>query len=409
MKVFTDSRVPIKAWTDHVALDPGALAQLEATANLPFIYKHLAVMPDVHVGLGSTIGSVIPTLKAVIPAAVGVDIGCGMMAGKLNLKAKDLPDNLLGIRTAIETAIPHGWVDGTIHDSGTWRGEPPQMVESYYGEFLQEGLEQLLQKHPKLNGRVPALKLAPNHMGTLGTGNHFIELCIDEKNEVWIMLHSGSRGIGNRIGRYFIEKAKGEMEKWHIDLKSKDLAYLPEGTELFTDYWVALTWAQNYARINREMMMDRTVRAVDKCFKGRRVQVTSGVVNCHHNYAEREHHFGRNIIITRKGAVCARRGMKGIIPGSMGDRSFIVEGKGNLESFTSCSHGAGRVMSRRQAKDEITLKMHSADTDGVECRKDSDVLDESPRAYKRIEDVMKSQDDLVRIVHTLKQVVCVKG
>lgn len=409
MKVLTDSRFPVKAWVDGVTLDPLAEAQLLATADLPFIYKHLAVMPDVHVGMGSTIGSVIPTRKAIIPAAVGVDIGCGMVAAELNLTANDLPDNLADLRSHIEEAVPHGRSDGSLTDIGSWKGEPPDDVGSYYTSVLKNLLAEMLEKHPKLNGRVPAPIQAVNMLGTLGTGNHFIELCLDEADKVWIMLHSGSRGIGNRIGQYFISKAKEEMERYHIDLKMKDLAYLPEGTELFKDYWQALTWAQNYARCNRELMFDKTLRAIDKAFKGKRIRTTSSIVNCHHNYATRENHFGQNVIVTRKGAVCARKGMLGIIPGSMGTKSYIVKGKGNKESFESCSHGAGRVMSRTEARNTITLAMHREDTKGVECRKDSDMLDESPRAYKKIDDVMEAQKDLVDIVHTLKQFICVKG
>lgn len=406
--VETDSRVPIKMWTKYVPVDEQALKQLKQTANLPFIYKHLSVLPDVHAGLGSTVGSVIPTKRAVIPAAVGVDIGCGMVATQLNLKAKELPDNLREIREAIEVAVPHGRSDGSVSDAGSWRGDPPEIVTTYFSEFLRLNLQEMLEKHPKLSGATPGMIQAGNMLGTLGTGNHFIELCIDEKENVWIMLHSGSRGIGNRIGTYFISKAKEEMERWHIPLENKDLAYLPEGTELFNDYWQALTWAQNYARINRELMYDRTLQAVNSKFK-KRVYAVSSLINCHHNYATRENHFGQNIIVTRKGAVCARRGMMGIIPGSMGAKSFIVKGKGEPQSFTSCSHGAGRVMSRTEARKTITLAQHEADTAGVECRKDIEVLDESPKAYKSIEDVMRSQEDLVDVVHTLKQVLCVKG
>lgn len=408
MKVNTESRVPIKSWTDYVPLDPQALEQLKQTANMPFIFKHLAVMPDVHVGLGATVGSVVPTKNAIIPAAVGVDIGCGMMAAQLNLTAKDLPDNLSGVRAMIETAIPHGRSDGTVNDVGSWQGKTPDYIDVSFKNHLLPTLWELIEKHPKLRGATPPIIQSRNMLGTLGTGNHFVELCLDEEQNVWLMLHSGSRGIGNRIGTYFISKAKEEMERWHIELPNKDLAYLPEGTELFDDYWKALTWAQGYARLNRQFMFEAARRAASAAFK-RPILNYTPVVNCHHNYATRENHFGQNIIITRKGAVCARPNMLGIIPGSMGAKSFIVRGKGNPESFNSCSHGAGRVMSRKEAKRSISLEDHIKDTEGVECRKDAEVIDESPRAYKNVEDVMKSQEELVEIVHTLKGIVCVKG
>jgi len=245
-------------------------------------------------------------------------------------------------------------------------------------------------------------------MGTLGTGNHFIEICLDESNHVWFMLHSGSRGVGNRIGTHFIEMAKKDMQRWMINLPDKDLAYLPEGTAQFQDYVEAVEWAQSYAQLNREVMMQRVILAVKSSLE-LNFNANVEAVNCHHNYISREHHYGKDVIVTRKGAVRARQGEMGIIPGSMGAKSFIVRGLGNEESFCSCSHGAGRVMSRTKAKKLVSMQEHVAATEGVECRKDKDVLDETPAAYKPIEKVMQAQKDLVEIVYTLKQVVCVKG
>lgn len=395
-------RVPIKAWTRGVAFEERAQQQLKNIASLPFVYKWVAVMPDVHLGKGATIGSVIPTLGAVIPAAVGVDIGCGMMAVKTSLCAGDLPDSLRGVRAAIEAAVPHGRsVSRTKRDKGAWQDVPVDVAQAW--QALAAPFEVLQQKHPVLKN---TNNLA--HLGTLGTGNHFIEVCLDEQDSVWVMLHSGSRGVGNRIGTHFIELAKKDMEKWHIHLPDKDLAYLPEGTDHFNDYVDAVEWSQQFARINREVMMQRVLKALREVL-GRPFETSLEAVNCHHNYVTREHHFGQDVIITRKGAVSARRGQLGIIPGSMGARSFIVRGLGNEDSFCSCSHGAGRVMSRTQAKKMVSLDEHVQATAGVECRKDKDVVDETPAAYKPIDAVMAAQQDLVEIVYTLKQVVCVKG
>jgi len=346
---------------------------------------------------------VIPTVDAIIPAAVGVDIGCGMMAAKTNLTANDLPENLLGVRMAIEAAVPHGRnVSRGKRDSGSW-GQVPNVAAQLWVSQLATGFNELCEKHAVLSKTNNV-----NHLGTLGTGNHFIELCLDEADDVWIMLHSGSRGVGNRIGTHFIELAKKDMERWHINLPDQDLAYLPEGSEHFGDYVKAVNWAQNFARINREVMMKHTVAAVSKAL-GRDVDATLEAVNCHHNYVQKENHYGKNVFLTRKGAVSAKKGELGIIPGSMGAKSFIVRGLGNEEAFCSCSHGAGRMMSRTQAKKEVSLAEHIEATEGVECRKDEAVIDETPKAYKDIEKVMAAQKDLVEIVHTLKQVVCVKG
>ena len=395
---------PIKAWTKGVPVEEAAQQQLLNVAQLPFIFKWVAAMPDVHYGIGATVGSVIPTKGAIIPAAVGVDIGCGMMAVKTSLTASQLPDNLHGIRSAIEKAVPHGRTDnGGKNDRGAWSQPPPSTLEGW-GQ-LHERFEKIVEKYPKLNHPQRI-----NHLGTLGTGNHFIEVCLDHEGQnVWFMLHSGSRGVGNRIGTFFIELAKGDMRKWMINLPDADLAYLPQGTNHFDDYVEAVHWAQEYALLNRQLMMENIIAAVRSCGLTPEFDATLEAVNCHHNYVTWEHHYGENVLITRKGAVRARQGDMGIIPGSMGARSYIVRGRGNPESFTSCSHGAGRAMSRTEAKRRFSVADHIAATQGVECRKDEDVIDETPMAYKSIDAVMEAQKDLVEIVHTLRQVVCVKG
>jgi len=391
----------VKMWTRGVPVEDDARAQLAKTARLPFIFSHIAVMPDVHVGKGSTIGSVIPTSKAIIPAAVGVDIGCGMMAAKTTLTATDLPESLAAMRSAIEQAVPHGRTPRG-RDKGAWGDRPPAHVDEGWAQ-LEPGFARVAEKHPRMrksNNR--------QHLGTLGTGNHFIEVCLDEDDAVWLMLHSGSRGVGNVIGTYFIELAKKDMQRWMINLPDQDLAYFPEGTEHFADYVQAVEWAQQFARTNRELMMASLVRAVRGVI-AKPFETHVEAVNCHHNYVSRERHFGEDILVTRKGAVRARKGELGIIPGSMGARSFIVRGLGNADSFDSCSHGAGRAMSRTQARKRFSLADHCAATAGVECRKDEDVIDETPAAYKDIDAVMHAQRDLVEVVHTLRQVVCVKG
>lgn len=395
---------PIKAWTRGVQVEDAAKQQLRNLAGLPFIHRHIAAMPDVHWGRGATVGSVIATKGAIIPAAVGVDIGCGMMAQRTTLTASDLPDNLRALRSAIEGRIPHGRTnDGGPGDRGAW-GELPQGHDRALRDLI-EALKLITHKHP---GIARAAERAPMHAGTLGTGNHFVEVCLDEEQRVWIMLHSGSRGIGNRIGGYFIERAKQDMRRWFINLPDEDLAYLPEGSDSFNDYWEAVDWAQGFARTNRELMMKAALAAlsgaVPKAFTCDRE-----AVNCHHNYVSRELHYGESVLVTRKGAVSAQLGQLGIVPGSMGAKSFIVSGKGNAESFCSCSHGAGRAMSRNEARKRFTLADHAAATEGVECRKDEEVIDETPAAYKSIDAVMAAQADLVQIEHTLKQVVCVKG
>ncbi len=397
--------VPLKMWTNGVPVEDRAEQQLRNVAGLPFVHGHVAVMPDVHLGMGATIGSVIPTKGAIVPAAVGVDIGCGMVAAMTNLVSSDLPDNLASIRTAIEAAVPHGRTDnGGPADRGAWGNPPASVVETMAA--IEPPLRAILEKNPKVSGRHTADPV--RHLGTLGTGNHFVEVCLDEADRVWVMLHSGSRGIGNRIGTYFIERAKKEMERWFITLPDADLAYLAEGTLAFDEYVEAVGWAQDFARTNRDLMLAATIRAIE-AEMGRPISWGMVAVNCHHNYVAKENHGGANVWVTRKGAVRARAGDLGIIPGSMGARSYIVRGKGNPESFYSCSHGAGRAMSRTAAHKRFTLQDHARATDGVECRKDVGVLDETPGAYKSIDAVMAAQTDLVDVVHVLKQVVCVKG
>ncbi|HEY3812254.1 MAG TPA: RtcB family protein, partial [Caulobacteraceae bacterium] len=393
---------PIKAWTRGVPIEDSAIAQLRNVAGLPFVHSHIAVMPDVHWGRGATVGSVIPTLGAIIPAAVGVDIGCGMMAVKTTLRAEHLPDSLAQIRTSIEAAVPHGRTDnGGRNDVGSWQSEPPPAATARWAD-LEAGYTAVVDKHPKA-----AHPRGLGHLGTLGAGNHFIELCLDEDGAVWVMLHSGSRGVGNKFGSYFIERAKRDMERWFIHLPDADLAYFPEGSEGFIDYIRAVSWAQKYARANRETMMEQVLDALRKTFPD--LAATDMAVNCHHNYVAQERHFGKDVYVTRKGAVRAGLGELGIIPGSMGARSFIVRGKGEAQSFCTCSHGAGRAMSRGEAKRRFTVEDHVRATEGVECRKDAEVIDETPMAYKDIDAVMAAQADLVEIVHTLRQVVCVKG
>ena len=393
---------PLKVWDGGgaVPVEPEAHEQLSNVASMPFIHHHVAAMPDMHWGLGATVGSVIPTKGAIIPAAVGVDIGCGMMAVRLDgVTSDDLADSNLGaIRAGIEHTVPVGFA--------THRAS---MVRPYHTGNTAALLAFIDHHHPKLGSRRKESldQIIHKQHGTLGGGNHFIELCIAENGELWLMLHSGSRGIGNVIGQYFIELAKKDMRQHLINLPDQNLAYLSDGTKNFDDYVFALRWAQEYAAANRREMMRRVLivlRGLLPPFKDR-----TEVVNCHHNYVEMEHHFGADVLVTRKGAVRARKGDMGIIPGSMGAKSYIVRGLGNPDSFHSCSHGAGRVMSRKRARAEISLEQHAEATAGVECRKDEGVLDESPAAYKDIDAVMAAQTDLVEVVHTLKQVLCIKG
>jgi tRNA-splicing ligase RtcB len=394
--------VPIKAWTRGVLMDEQTRRQLENVASLPILHRWLAAMPDVHWGIGATVGSVIPTRGAIIPAAVGVDIGCGMLAVRTSLEAHHLPDTLRGVRSAIEKAVPHGRSKRGKRDRGSW-GRPPESSLEAWADLAPD-FERIAEKHPAIERSNHV-----THLGTLGTGNHFIELCLDEAERVWVMLHSGSRGVGNKIGRHFIRLARDDMRRHLADLPDRDLAYLKEGSAHFDDYVEAVEWAQRFALINRELMMRAILAALRQCKGIREFEAELEVVNCHHNYVARERHYGADVFVTRKGAVRARRGDLGIIPGSMGARSYIVRGLGNPESFDSCSHGAGRAMSRTQARKRFSVEEHAAATRGVECRKDASVIDETPGAYKPIDAVMAAQRDLVEVVHTLRQVVCVKG
>lgn len=387
--ILQGAAAPIKIWSPIHEVESSALDQLKNTATLPFIYKHVAVMPDVHYGIGATVGSVVATKGAIVPACVGVDIGCGMMAAKMPFKSKRLPDNLQGLFDTISKAVPVG----------------QDMHNTCAMEFSMVGYEKLPNKITDDPVRVV------NQMGTLGGGNHFIEVCLDLDENVWVMLHSGSRGIGNKIGNYYIDQAKKLMDAEQVKLVDPNLAYLHDGTELFNEYWRDLQWAQRYAMQNREVMMKLVMGSIAQEIFGDQNTVIAPelTVNCHHNYAEREDHYGENVIVTRKGAVRARVGDMGIIPGSMGTRSYIVEGLGNSESFCSCSHGAGRVMSRGKAKKAFDLKDVLIQTDGIMCRKDAGIIDELPGAYKNIDQVMENQKDLVKIVAQLRQVLCIKG
>jgi tRNA-splicing ligase RtcB (3'-phosphate/5'-hydroxy nucleic acid ligase) len=405
--LHVENGVPVKAWTQGVALEDAAREQLENTARLPIVFSHVAVMPDVHYGIGATIGSVVPTLRAIIPAAVGVDIGCGMIACKTSLRAEDLPDSLAVLRSEIEKAVPHGSAPkqrrqfGSNREVGAWSTPPTEADVAWAA--LKDEFDAICLDYP-------SLKNTNNHrhMGTLGGGNHFVEICLDTEGAVWIMLHSGSRGVGGAMGQLFINLAKKDAELHQRNLPDKDLAYLEEGSQYFADYVRGVSWAQRFAKANREVMMGRTIGALKKVV-AKPFETHLEAINCHHNYVQKETHFGQEVYVTRKGAVSAKVGELGIIPGSMGAKSFIVRGKGNPESFNSCSHGAGRSMSRTKAKKLFTVEDQIRATEGVECRKDAEVIDEIPMAYKDIDAVMAAQSDLVEVVYTLKQIVCVKG
>ncbi|HRM16228.1 MAG TPA: RtcB family protein [Acinetobacter parvus] len=387
--------VPVKIFTNDI--DSDSIEQLKKMAQLQFIYSHIAVMPDVHVGKGATVGSVIPTQHAIIPAAVGVDIGCGMNAVRLNLKASQLPDNLAPLRHAIERKVPVGF---ELHKQ--IKAKASSIIP------LEKRLQPIIQKHPGLVRMLRKFDATwQKQLGTLGGGNHFIELCLDENQDVWIMLHSGSRGLGNVIGTYFIELAKKEAQHRFGHVPDKDLSYFAEGSASFNDYVEAVEWAQNYAFENRREMMRLILEAIRPLLPP--FQMTKEAINCHHNYVSRENHFGEDLLITRKGAIRAGQDELGIIPGSMGARSYIVKGKANPESFCSCSHGAGRKMSRNKAKLLFIQDDLIQQTQGIECRKDAGVIDEIPSAYKDIDQVMANQSDLIEIVHTLKQILCIKG
>ena len=399
MLTLGQGRVPVKVWTDD--LDPSARLQLVNISKLPIVYGHVAAMPDVHTGIGATVGSVIATKSAIIPAAVGVDIGCGMNALRLTLIASDLPEGLARVRGAIEDAVPVGFDQ---HAFDKVRGSAHERT----ARQLDQRLDAIVGKHAgvmKMQRKFAQTWIC--QLGTLGGGNHFIELCLDEAQRVWVMLHSGSRGIGNVMGRYFIEAARKDMQRHKVNLPDRDLAYFSEGSKLFDDYVEAVEWAQDYALLNRREMMQLILQVLRRELP--KFEIDSEAINCHHNYVAREEHFGEKLFVTRKGAISARDGQLGIIPGSMGVKSYIVRGLGNAQSFHSCSHGAGRRMSRTEAKRRFNRRDLEAQTAGVECRKDGGVIDEIPGAYKDIDEVMANQTDLVEVVHTLKQVVCVKG
>lgn len=400
-EVIETGNAKIKMWTNGVGVEDEARKQLFNIASLPIIHSHVAVMPDVHLGKGATVGSVIPSYKAIIPAAVGVDIGCGMVAMRTTLTASDLPDSLAKIREEIERAVPHGHSKGA-RDKGAWHHTPARVQTTWKNE-LEEGHKEITDKYPILN-KAKTVK----QLGTLGGGNHFVEVCIDEENKVWVMLHSGSRGIGNAIGNLFIDLAKEESIKNNVHLPDKDLAYFEEGSKYFGDYIKGVGWAQKFAFASRQIMLERVLQVLRDNIPIP-FQTEKVAINCHHNYVQLERHFDEDVYLTRKGAVNAAKGVMGIIPGSMGAKSFIVRGLGNPESFNSCSHGAGRSLSRTKAKNIYTVEDHIKATEGIECRKDAGVLDETPMAYKSIDAVMAAQDDLVEVVHTLRQVICVKG
>lgn len=388
-------QVPVHIWTAEI--EESARRQLANVSRLPIVHHHVAAMPDVHVGIGATVGSVIATRGAIIPAAVGVDIGCGMIAARTSLTANDIDEGALRkVFNQISRDIPVGR-----------RQHEPDRALGTAAQPFSAGLQAICEKHPSVRKAFSDFNNWVYQLGTLGTGNHFIEVCLDEAGRVWIMLHSGSRGIGNRIGHYFIELAREDMLRLDANLPDDDLAYLQEGTQHFADYVEAVSWAQSYAQENRHQMMALTLAALARHLPP--FEVTQEAVNCHHNYVTREHHYGADVWVTRKGAIRAGQHELGIIPGSMGAKSYIVRGKGNPESFESCAHGAGRRMSRTQANKTFNKDDLVRQTEGVICRKDKGVVDEIPGAYKDIDQVMLNQTDLVEIVHTLKQVLCVKG
>ena len=394
-QVIEQGRVPVKVYTDEI--EASARQQLINLSRLSIIHHHVAAMPDVHTGIGATVGAVIATRRAIIPAAVGVDIGCGMIASRTSLTAREFDEkSLKRVFDQISRDVPVGRDQHKEGRALTGAAKP-----------FESRLKRILYRHPQLEKRFPRTQNWVYQMGTLGGGNHFIEVCLDEAEHVWVMLHSGSRGIGNAIGTYFIELARRDMERQSVHLPDRDLAYFEEGAEHFDDYVEAVGWAQSYAARNRRAMMDLVLAALKRHLPP--FEVTGEAVNCHHNYVEREYHYGENVWVTRKGAIRARAGDLGIIPGSMGVKSYIVRGKGAEESFQSCAHGAGRRMSRTQAQKAFTPQDLAEQTQGVVCRKDKGVIDEIPAAYKNIDQVMDNQSDLVEVVHTLKQVICVKG
>lgn len=397
--VTTDNGNIAKLWNKGVPFETLALEQVKKTASMPFIFKHVAVMPDCHYGVGATIGTVLPTKGAVIPAAVGVDIGCGMIAQQTTFRREDFTD-LPGLRSAIEAAVPCGRTnDGGKGDRGAW-GTVPEHVQKVWDDKFSKSYEVICMEDPGARSRNNV-----NQLGTLGSGNHFIELTTDEYGLVWIVIHSGSRGLGNKIGTYFTDLAKKRCAEWFVTLPDPYLAYLPVHTPEFGRYKDAVELAQRFAWENRLLMIEAVRNAIGLT----NAQQVLQTVHCHHNYIAWERHYGENIMVTRKGAVRAQSGDLGIIPGSMGAKTYIVEGLGNRESFCTCSHGAGRTMGRRAAERLFTVEQHAAATEGIECDKTAATLDETPACYKAIDDVMTAQSDLVKPVHILRQFLNVKG
>ena len=381
------------SWLPAEQIEDSARQQIDNLAGMPFIFRHIAVMPDCHFGMGATVGSVIPTRGAIIPAAVGVDIGCGMIAVKTPLQRSDLPDDLADIRNAIEHQVP--------------------LSAGHYNRSIKKTarprLEQLEAKAAELERLDFYNKIAKNwrkQLGSLGSGNHFIEIVLDEDGYAWAFLHSGSRGVGNRLAEHHIRIAKKLMEKWYITLPDADLAYLVEDTPEFDDYMADLDWAQEFALLNREEMMERIIKILQ--YRCGDFEETDRI-QCHHNFTKREHHFGKNILVSRKGAIEAREGQAGLIPGSMGTRSYVVRGKGDADSFNTAPHGAGRRMSRSQARKTFTMDDFDRDLAGIEVNRSEAFLDELPGAYKDVDLVMEQSSDLVEIVHTFRQIVNVKG
>ncbi|KNH06357.1 protein RtcB [Perkinsela sp. CCAP 1560/4] len=403
-------RLRTKMWNNGVTIDEEAIKQLR---QMDFLYekeivKHsIAVMPDAHSGIGAAVGTVIPCYRAVIPACVGVDIGCGIVACQTTLKANDLPASLLEIQLNIECAVPHGRTHNgrSDLDVGGWHAKPSESIKGVWDKELACGFRKIIEKHPRI-----AKSNNINHLGTLGTGNHFIEICLDEEDYLWIMLHSGSRGVGNQIGMTFIELARKDMEKLVCNLPNESMAYLKEGSENFNDYIHAVSWAQRYAAINRQVMLNTIIDVLrrDEHLPPFKV-FEEKAVNCHHNYVEKEIHFGESLYVIRKGAIRAQKGEMGIIPSSMGTPTFIVRGKGNPDAYCSASHGSGRRLSRGEAKRMYNLEDHERATADVSCRKDKNVIDETPMAYKNIDEVMAAQSSLVEVVKKLRQVICIKG
>ena len=381
------------SWTPEAQIEDSALEQIASLSKMPFIFKHVAVMPDCHFGLGTTVGSCIPTMGAIIPAAVGVDIGCGMIAAKTGLNRADLPDDLSDIRKAVEHQIP---LSAGRYNASVKKTAKPR-VERLEASAAALGRLEFYNKTSR-NWR--------KQLGSLGSGNHFIEVVLDEEDGVWAFLHSGSRGVGNRIASHHIKVAKGLMERDGVELPNDDLAYLEQDTPEFDDYMADLEWAQEFALLNREEMMERIIKLMKyRCGDFEVVER----IQCHHNFTQREKHFGEDILVSRKGAIEAREGQLGLIPGSMGTRSYVVRGKGNALSFNTAPHGAGRSMSRRKARESFTMEDFDRLMTGIEVNRSEAFLDELPGAYKDIDMVMEQSQDLVETLHTFRQVVNVKG